>query len=53
MHKTDKKQEAKIEFINEKGQLSQTNTKETLPIQNVNRLLEAAEIVREIMEGNL
>jgi hypothetical protein len=53
MQVIDKKQEAKIEFINEKGQLSQTNNKEALPIQNVNRLLDAAEIVQEIMEGNL
>ncbi len=53
MQVIDKKQEAKIEFISEKGRLGKTNTKEALSIQNVNRLLEAAEIVQEIMDGKL
>jgi hypothetical protein len=53
MHKTDKKQEAKIEFINEKSRLGQTTDAENLPIQSVKILLEAAEIVQEIMDGKL
>lgn len=53
MQVIDKKQEAKIEFINEKSRLGQTTNAENLPIQNVQRLLEAAEIVQEIMDGKL
>jgi hypothetical protein len=52
MQVIDKKQEAKIEF-NEKEQLDQIKALENLPIQNVQRLLEAADIVQEIMDGKL
>lgn len=53
MRKIDKKQDAKIEFINEEGQLGKTNNKEALPLPSLQGLLEAAEIVQEIMDGKL
>jgi hypothetical protein len=53
MRDTDRQKEETIGFNNGQDRLNQNKTGETQPLPSLQGLLEAAEIVQEIMNGKL